>query len=1108
MASLALGVAGAVVGSYFGPGGAQVGWMIGSYLGGMLEGGPHTEGPRINDKAVQASTYGIPIPIIYGTVRVAGNIIWATDLREVATDSGGKGGPSPTATTYTYYGTFAVSLCANEISAVRKVWADGKLIYDAGDGNSGPVGLSASQGWFANMFEELLNDVALPMKIYPGSETQMPDPTMEAYLGVGNVPAYRGQAYVMFTDLPLERFGNRIPNLSFEVVQVGAIHDPVTIYTAPPRMRHYAGYNPLLNEMWISMEQTTTADPYIVRLNADTGAVAGYVYSAVLMEVPGTINMTQNSLLYNAALQTFYVVNSSGRFAVIDAPSGVEIGSYDRAGDWPYPPGSEGPYLNPVTGNLWLFNGGTQTASEISPINGQFIQEVPYGLYFTDMVFDDWTGAGWILLWSPGNPDIAKTLYKLDEFGTAITQVYTHTTTLDFITYDSLRHHLLICTNSGATVIKYDVVTQSIIPADTITLAHTPTYIAYDPQRDLLLAVNWALSSGHMFANFVSTGEEYKDIPNTDFMLKPQSGHSAILGTGGATSIHTDWSLVKIRFDMVTSDTVLLADIVSDLCNRVGLAASDINVTELLDEVLGYAVTRQGPCRDNIQQLATGFLFDGVESDDIIKYRKRGRNPAITIPADDCAAHAPGGAPPDILTKTRQQDVELPQILNVVYNAVALDYQQGNQLAERLAGPAPESGQIQSFESPIVMDDDYARSLADVLMFNAWTERTRYEFATSLKYLAYEPTDVVTVVNRVLRIVRKQEASGLIRFEGVQDDLAIYAQDSEGVSAIRVPQVIESLVPSFFTPIDCALLRDVDNEPGFYSAVGGYTSGWGGAVLYKSFDGGATYVQVQAFSTQPTEGVAVNALADFLGGNIYDELNQLNVTLWAGTTLSSSTREAVNNGANAAALKSGDRWEIIQFRDATLNANGTYTLTGLLRGRLGSEYAMSGHVAGDAFVLLSPSNLGNIPMAVAEIDAERIYKPVTIGDTLANTAAHPFTAECVRLMPLAPVHLGGGRNASGDLLGRWRRRSRMGWGWKNGADIMLGEDEELYDVEIYTDSTYATVVRTFSDLTTQTFTYTAAQQTTDFGSPQVIVYGKVYQISATVGRGFPATFAF
>ena len=1100
MASLALGVAGAVAGSYFGPVGAQVGFLVGSYLGGMLEGGPHTEGPRINDKSVQASTYGIPIPITYGTVRIAGNIIWAADLREVPVDQGGgKGGPSPTETTFTYYGTFAVSLCANEITAVRKIWADGKLIYDASDGNSGPLGLSAAQAFFQNLN---IDDVALPFIVYPGNETQLPDPTMEAYLGAGNVPAYRGQAYCVFTDLPLERFGNRIPNLSFEVVAVGTVFDPVTQYTSPSGMRLKGVYIPITNETWIQMQQSTTSDPYLVRLNADTGALVGYVYPAS----PTDHYAWNGNPIYDPVEKVVYVstqtaIGSPAAFMVIDAVSGVEISKSTNLTRNLALKLIIDPLLGLIDTDLYDF--GASAIRHIDKSDGSVIDSVVVPFFdIQQLVFDRVSGQGWIRRGTSSRDQ----LWVLDPTGLAVTLAYTHTQTLDWFAYDTLRDVLWMSTNSSALVVGWDVAEYEII-AQTITMAREPQYLVYDEQRDLLEGTSYVTSGGYFFANFVSTGEQYKDIHENYSSIVIMPGKNAILLIGGGTSGVTDHSMVKIRFDVVTSDAVLLADIVTDLCVRAGLEVSDIDVSELLDEVLGYAVTRQGPCRDNVQQLATGFLFDGVESDDIVKFPKRGRTSAVTIPADDCAAHAPGGAPPDILTKTRAQDVELPQRLNVIYAAVAIDYAQGNQLSERLAGPAPTSAQMMAFESPIVMSDDYARELADVLMFNAWTERTRYQFATSIKYTAYEPTDVVTVVDRVLRITRKHEASGLVRFEGVEDDLAIYAQDASGVAVIRPPQVIESLVPSFFTPIDCALLRDVDNAPGFYAAVGGYVAGWGGAVLYKSFDGGATYVQVQAFTNQPTEGVAVAALGDFSGGNIYDELNALTVSLWAGTTVSSSTRSAVNNGANVAALKSGDRWEILQYRDATLNANGTYTLRGLLRGRLGSEYAMGGHAAGDAFVLLTVPTIGDIPMSVAEIDAQRIYKPVTIGDSLANTAAQAFTAECVRLMPLAPVHLGGGRNASGDVLGHWRRRSRMGWGWHDGADIMLGEDSELYDVEIY-DATYTTLKRTFSSLTTQAVTYTAAEQTTDFGSPQATVYGKVYQVSAIVGRGFPATFAF
>jgi hypothetical protein len=111
-------------------------------------------------------------------------------------------------------------------------------------------------------------------------------------------------------------------------------------------------------------------------------------------------------------------------------------------------------------------------------------------------------------------------------------------------------------------------------------------------------------------------------------------------------------------------------------------------------------------------------------------------------------------------------------------------------------------------------------------------------------------------------------------------------------------------------------------------------------------------------------------------------------------------------------------------------------------------------------------------------------------------------------MPLAPAHVGGGRDASANIAGHWRRRSRIDQTWRDYVDVPLGEDAEAYIVEIYTDNTYATVKRTISGLTSEAFTYSAADQTTDFGSAQSTIYGKVYQISATVGRGFAATFSF
>ena len=61
----------------------------------------------------------------------------------------------------------------------------------------------------------------LDFTFYPGTDTQDPDPTIEADMGVGDTPAFRGWSYVVFSRLALERFGNMIPNMMFEVVADG-----------------------------------------------------------------------------------------------------------------------------------------------------------------------------------------------------------------------------------------------------------------------------------------------------------------------------------------------------------------------------------------------------------------------------------------------------------------------------------------------------------------------------------------------------------------------------------------------------------------------------------------------------------------------------------------------------------------------------------------------------------------------------------------------------------------------------------------------------------------------------------------------------------------------
>jgi hypothetical protein len=132
MAQLGFAVAGAAIGSMFGM--PQLGWIAGAAVGGLIfpAKGPKVEGPRLGDLSVSSSAYGMPIAIVYGTMRLAGNMIWSSGIREQKTkqNAGGKGSGGQTQTSYTYFASFLLAFGEGPAEDVLRLWADGKLIYD------------------------------------------------------------------------------------------------------------------------------------------------------------------------------------------------------------------------------------------------------------------------------------------------------------------------------------------------------------------------------------------------------------------------------------------------------------------------------------------------------------------------------------------------------------------------------------------------------------------------------------------------------------------------------------------------------------------------------------------------------------------------------------------------------------------------------------------------------------------------------------------------------------------------------------------------------------------------------------------------------------------
>ncbi|MDZ7587698.1 MAG: phage tail protein [Parasphingorhabdus sp.] len=179
-----------------GPIGGAIGAIAGQAIDQNLLFKPNgREGPRLKDISVQTSNYGAQIPKIFGTLRVAGSVIWATDLKEIQNrEGGGKGRPKTT--TYSYSANFAVALSSREILNIGRIWADGNLLRGSG-------GDFKSQTSF---------------RFYSGAEDQVVDSFIAASEGANGAPAHRGIALAVFEDFDLTDYGNRIPSLTFEVV--------------------------------------------------------------------------------------------------------------------------------------------------------------------------------------------------------------------------------------------------------------------------------------------------------------------------------------------------------------------------------------------------------------------------------------------------------------------------------------------------------------------------------------------------------------------------------------------------------------------------------------------------------------------------------------------------------------------------------------------------------------------------------------------------------------------------------------------------------------------------------------------------------------------------
>lgn len=1139
MAKLGVAAGGAVVGGVIGSFvgmpmlGAQIGWAVGGIAGALLfPDGKNTEGPRLNDLAVQTSGFGVPIPVVAARAKLSGNVIWKMDLEErKTTRRQGKGG-GPKYTEYSYYLSFAVGLCEWLIPPtnpnVLRIWLDNKLVHDS-TGQSELVAIPGMVWRFCN-----------------GHEEQLPDPLLEAKLGE-DAPAFRGLAYIVFEDLPLDKFGNRMPNVTVELAsevtrtfpQVNSVPPAAPLFASNPGGPSY------LSEWSVNVAiDHHRGRIYEARTRA-SGRVGGAddelirVYDLVTMETIGEYSMADmveplvplgmttrqvaisgahmhlaaNGYLYccggpNNKYALWKIDPDTWRAVDVFGPvGGGGLGFGDNGTSIVMPMGItsfqvpmlmapprtfivvQGAWsaMNVIDGDSMIFVWGAGDLSTSPPV-------IPTNLSISPLTYpiaivpgrmrDDGFTDVWYLRGSEGSPyrvDVVRFRFGsaaaylgggvslgIERFDSTPIDVQAEVDALNTrpliqaAWWDETDDALVITISGGGSPLATWTRFSTFKWAPGSGVVWKVVDHAAPAQHDARGAMGRVLGGvWGMAGNFVTqpgTGDVQVNESGNDFnSLFWLSEQEAVIGYRSSGPGAKE--IAKRYLTRAAADTLTVGQVTSALCTSAGMQVSDIDVSELTDPIRGYTLARPMPRRDAITTLAAAWQFDAAEIDDRLVFRKRGGAVGATITYDDLVREDPDSS---VIEEQRAQDQDLPREITVRFSDIDRGWEQNAQSWRRPLSPTATVATRGStaMDLPIPLNADEGKTIARRMCIATWRERTKLSVTVGPKFARLVPTDVVYIGARDGALIRSRilsvqdGANWTRRIEAVTEDSAVYAltATADGGGYWDEPQLPLPYYTRQILP-DLALVGDNDDtgQTGlreYLFACAYHGARWRGVRAVRSADL-TTWSDVATVTTPTAWGSVAELPAAPATPWTWDEVGELVVRMTDGEPESATALEVLN-WANLAALVGPDGTaEIIQFRDAVDEGGGVFRLTGLLRGRRGTEDQIATRAAGDLFVLLDGSRAA-FQAQVTEANATRFHRAVSVFESIATSAPTVTKSRRGRAeKPYAVAHLAGTRDLSGNLTLTWIRRTRIGGEWLDGTGtVPVSEGAEAYEVDI------------------------------------------------------------
>lgn len=989
------------------------------------------EGPQTNTLDKPSSQYGDTINKIFGHSRCSGTLIWALNKVDKPYKQGQKGSET---TVHAYYGNFAYLIGEGPLF-LQVIYLNNKIWYStAEDASQAQLKLNIERKKFFTFYE--------------GNSTQLPDPRIQADLGINRTTAYRNYSYIVFKDLPLTEYGEAFPLPSFEVVssasQVSVTQEKSGQIEGQSYTVTVAAYSN------IGVQETFVAQ------------VPNAVWGVRIMNVtPLTTaeGIRGEVQIYGKGYTKTIAAGSRWGKAGSGGPSNLQIVDIQ-------PPGLAIPSLE---------------ANATSATGASSVAQVQSGQVYDYKI--QWTRASDNSLQESiirgEAPFVVKqgSLAVIDGFYKLIPRPATNAYFANPTSNQSLVGDRIYGINEQ---LAYQPGNPSNVFIEPLGILGIHGW-----QRVLSLPTAASVLIEPIDYSFAPLSKIATSIINLDSNTKLEAGSSASAGSP-------------------------LNNVLQYVMTSCGLKPSQYDFSALSAKTIrGYRISSVKDGQSILEELQKIYLFSfyrdggkliGEPYGKILPFPPAHQNLFLVNENQSVYSELisdPEAMPGEFEITYLSKDLHLRSSSQRAYRYPStLDYRI---LSNNLQTFQMQDKNLQKIAIDAVLSNSEALTLTHQMFSIILSRRNSHEWLWPLSMigltlnqvldldLPYSKTKQLVIVQSIdigknnSIVVRASSYDD--SFKGIQ--LEAQTPTSTTVSAPGALSVN-------FVILDIPFWRAETHASTMYFAA--YGEEWRGAEVFGSPDRGASFVSIGSITSESSVGTLLLPLNANISRDYIDESSVIRIKIKKGAAknfVSINEAAFLDNATNLISING----EIAKFKNATLVGLEEYELSYLRRGLFGTK-TEAGHVAGETVVLLDGA-VNSIAAPVDQISVLQLIKVSPSGQDTANAVSTSVVPQGGSIKPLPVVNISSSWS-TGYIEISWNRVARKNNPWVDYFSVPLVEAIEKYLIDIY--SIGGDFKRTVST-SIQKFDYSTGDRIADIGADTSFIV-EIFQLSDIVGRGF------